>query len=254
MESSYKIIKSSHVDNCNNKFLIDTNTDSIEEEKILDIEEDQMELDLSEEDKLRLFDSIDEYKRKVNKQIESERKNILEAARIDAEKQAIKIREAAKNLGYSEGYSRAIEEAKREASKIKSDALDFIYQAKEFRDTYISEQEKNIYKLAKTMAENIIDYVVDIEDENILLLIRPILNEYIKEEEIIISANARGKQMLERYRDKLLTICPNTKFIFLQDKSIDKNGFIIENKESTIDLQIRLQLENMLKEISDEDE
>lgn len=257
MESSYNVIKGDYIDNSEDGFLVDTNVTAImKEEKIKEelAQEDEMELDLSEADKIRLFDSIDEYKRKVNAQIESERKNILECARIDAEKEAMAVREKARNLGYSEGYSRAIEEAKAEAAKIKKDALDYLHQAKEYKNQYLRENENNIYRLAKTMAERIIDYVIDLDDENILGLINPILGDYIKEEEVVISADAKGKQLLEKYRGKLNEVCPNTKFIFLQDKSIEENGFIIENEDSIIDLQIRLQLENILEKISDLDE
>ncbi|OLS03773.1 FliH/SctL family protein [Tissierella creatinophila] len=255
MESSYKIIKRNYISSSDDEFFIDTAFEEIEEEKEdIDLYHEYIEETIGDEEKLKLLNDIDQYKKRVISEIESERKNILEIARIQAQKQAIEIREAAKEQGYDEGYARAIEDAKEEASIIKEKALDLIRETKEYRDNYLRENEKNIYNLAKTMSENIIDHIIDIEDENILLLIRPVLVEYLKEEDIIITSDARGKALLQKNRSKMEELCPNTRFIFLEDKSIDKNGFVIESEEQIVDLQIKVQLQNMLKEISDSDE
>lgn len=252
MESSYKIIKSNYISRSDDKFFIDTNVEEIEEEKDdIELYRDYIEETIGDEEKLKLLNDIDQYKRRVISEIESERKNILEIATIEAQKEAIDIREAARKEGYHQGYTRAMEDAKREASKIKERALDLLRETKEYRDNYLRENEKNIYNLAKTMSENIIDYLIDIDDENILLIIRPILVEYLKEEDIIITSDAKGKSLLQKNRSKMEELCPNTRFIFLEDKSIDKYGFVIESEEQIVDLQIKVQLQNMLEEIRD---
>ena len=84
-------------------------------------------------------------------------------------------------------------------------------------------------------------------------LIMPLLLEYLKEDYISISSNSEGKSLLEKYREKLKQLAPDTRFIFLEDRSIGKHGFIIENDEGIVDLQIKTQIENILKEISDMD-
>lgn len=260
MESSYRIIKRNHIKSSSDEFVVDTNLgdrgDAISffKENI----EEYIEQGVGPKERLEILKNIDEYKRKVNFQIESERKNILETTRIDAEKAAMEIRSVAQKEGYAkgydEGYAIALEESKDEAKLIKENALDLLEEAKKHTDIYLKENEQNIYKLAKTMAENIIDYVIDIDDENILLILRPLLYEYLKEDDIIITSNKEGKHLLEKHRDKIEEICPNTRFVFLEDKSIETNGFVVENKEGIVDLQIKLQLENMLKAISDMDE
>ncbi len=260
MESSYRIIKRNHIKSSSDQFVVDTNTENAANAINLFNEniEEYIEEALKPKERLEILKNIEEYKKKVNFQIESERKNILEMARIDAEKAAIGIREAARQEGYTrgydEGYASALEEARDEAELIKEKSLDLLKEARKSSDIYLKENEENIYKLAKTMAENIIDYVIDIDDENILLILRPLLYEYLKEDDIIITSNKEGKHLLEKHRDKIEEICPNTRLVFLVDKSMEKNGFVIENKEGIVDLQIGLQLENMLKAISDMDE
>lgn len=262
MELSYRIIKNASISSSDDRFVIDTDTNHIKkmietyDNKREDYENKQEEIiekDMTDEKKLKILTSIDDYKKRVNEEIQSEKKNILEIARIEAKQEAIEIRETARSQAYKEGYAQAMKEVKEEASKIKENALDILKEAKEYRDNYLRENEKNIYSLAKAMAENIINHLIDIDDENIILLIKPLLLEYLKEEDIVISSNAEGKVLLEKHREKIEKIAPNTRFIFLEDKSIDKNGFIIENNESIVDLQIESQLENMLKEISDID-
>lgn len=265
MESSYRIIKNNSIESSDDSFIIDTDTDTDYINQMIESYENQeektLEEDITDEKKLEILTSIDDYKKKVNKEIEAEKKNILEMGRIQAQQDAIEIRERARKEGYDKGYNKgyntaydkAMEDVKKEAEDIKGNALDILKEVKEYRDNYLRENKENIYILAKTMVENIIDYLIDLEDENIILLIKPLLLEYIREEDIIISSNFEGKSLLEKHRDKLKKIAPDTRFIFLEDKAIDKNGFIIENDESIVDLQIKTQIENMFKEISDID-
>lgn len=251
MVSSYKIIKSNSIKSSEDGFVIDTNYEKLEEQIEIELAQEDIEESLKDEDQLELLRTIDEYKDKVNAQIQADKKNIIETARIEAQQEAIKVKEAARKEGYTEGYNTAIHEAQQEAAVIKKNALDFLEKTKEYRDNYLIENERNIYDLAKVMSENIIHHLIDIEDENILHLIKPILLEYIKEEDIVITSNKDGKEKLEKHREKVEAICPKTRFIFLEDNSIEKNGFIIENKEQIADMQLSVQLENMLKEISD---
>lgn len=256
MESSYRIIKGGYIKpDIDDKFVIDTELESMEddEEEIFS-KEDVLELNIDNEEKDKIIEELKEYKKKMNMEIEFEKKNILEKALIDAEKEAIAIRETAYEEGYKEGYNKAIEDAKSEGQKIKEDALSILKEAKEYRDNYLKENEENIYILAKTMAENIIHHLIDEDDEKIIGLMRPVLEEYLKEEDITITTSKKGKEILQKHIDSLERLCPNTRFIFLVDKSIEKNGFIIENKESIVDLGIGVQLENMVKAISDIDE
>lgn len=254
MESSYRIIKGNYVENStDDKILIDTSIEDIVKAEEKNIEEEILELNLASEEKLKMIEDLEDYKKRINRQIESERKNILEKSLIDAEKKAIIMREKAYEEGYNEGFSKAIEDAKEEAQEIKNKSLDLLKETKVYRDKYLKENERNIYELAKNMAENIIHYSIDVEDENIINLIRPLLEEYLKEEDITITTTKEGKRLLKKHKKSLENICPNTRFIFLVDKSIEENGFIIENKESIVDLSIRVQLENMVKAISDID-
>ena len=252
MELSYKIIKKNYIDKTSsNRFFIDTEMTDLMEN--IRIEESDIKADIEHEEKVKIIESIESYKQKVSNQITSERKNIIETSRIMAEQEAIKIREEAYREGYTDGYTKSIDGAKAEARDIKAKGLSLMEEAKKQKDKYLRDNKKNIYNLAKAMAENIINHTIDIDDENILLLIEPILNEYLKEEDIAITTTKKGKALLEKHKDRLMKICPNTRFIFLEDRSIDQNGFIIENKESIVDLQIRVQLENMVKAISDLD-
>lgn len=252
MELSYKIIKNDYINSSKDKILIDTQVDKIERQNTN--YNDSLSIEEKKEEGQETSSFIEEYKQRVNFEIEVEKKNILENARISAELDAMNIRKEAYNEGYSEGYNKAIREAREEAKSIKEDSLNLLADAKIYRDDYIRENEKNIYVLAKAMAENIIDYAVDIKEENILLLLKPLLSNYLKEENLIITSRKETKKVLEENLGALESICPNTRFVFLEDNFIEKNSFIIEDSNSIIDLDIKTQLANMLKEISDRNE
>lgn len=179
--------------------------------------------------------------------------NIELEARKKAEEEAAIAKQEAAEEGYKDGlkhgYQRGIQEAKGVCDEMKKTALDLIQQAKEEVEKYYSENKANIIRLAGDMAENIVNETIDLSSENILMLIKPIINLNERNELIVITCHPDKFEFLKKRKSELELAAPNARFVLLSDNNLEKNGCIIENENQIIDLQIRKQIESIVNDI-----
>nr|WP_306432277.1 FliH/SctL family protein [Wansuia hejianensis] len=188
-------------------------------------------------------------------EIQREKQKIL----TQAMEEANTIREQAQNLGYEagfkegteKGYEKAIRDAQEEAEEIKNKAKELIVQSEEYIEEYLEENRKNIIQLAATMAESIVHETIDTSSEKLLLLIKPILQQFNKGKNIIITCDPENEDYLKSRLEELKSINNDVNFVVLKDSSLEKNGCIIENEQQVLDLQISKQIHNILKDIKD---
>ena len=252
MPLSYKIIKSCNI-SCGevDRSFVDTKIDYSLEDDFLD--EEYVEFDSSN------IVNIDKIKEKVRRELfveyENEGLELIKKAKFEAENLILVAKQ--KGLeeglikGYEEGYKKGIDAANLEGSIIKNNALELIEQAKKQVSAYISENHDNIIKLAGDMAESIVQSTIDESTENILMLIKPILQQFGKKESIIITCHPSGIAYIKSRLHELENSCPNAKLIILEDRNLEKNGCIIENENEIVDLQIKKQINSIIKKIED---
>lgn len=203
-------------------------------------------------------------------EIQSEREFIINEAKAEAERITLdakkigykegfaKGKEKGHTLGFEEGklkgledgYAEGIEQAKAEADEIKKNAMNMLSLAEEEVAKYMAEKQQEIISLAAQMAESIIHHKIDTSSDNILQLIKPIIQQSRKAKNIIITCNSDSYDYLRKSMYEIERKYPDIKFIVLEDENLEKNGCIVENENQIIDLQIREQLNNIIKKIN----
>lgn len=268
IQSSYRIIKGNNIlcegeseitidSSYDNK--IDFYASSEKEEKhddLIDLEsiKNEIRAGLVEDIKRELYEKTDEQRRKIIETANEDAKNLLEEAKKQGFDKGFEEGHA-KGLeqGLENGYNQGILDAKSEASKIKNNAIKILEDAHESVLDYFKENHDQIIRLATDMAEAIVHSTIDESSENILMLVKPILQEFGKTENIIITCHPDNLDYLKLYKYKLEEICPDTIFTILSDANLEKDGCIVENENKIIDLQIKKQIKSILESIEDID-
>ncbi len=258
IQSSYRIIKKEDISGIEEFKAVDTKYEVKREEKTeVEIpEEDEKDVEEQEEK----YD-IEELERNIRKSIyeetELERANIINKANEMAEKIKVEARKLGFDEGrkegyeegYKEGYREGIDRTREEAASIKEDALSLISQSEEHVSEYLAENREKIIQLAADMAESIVHHTIDTSTDNILMLIKPILQNYDKKGNIIISCNSANYDYIDKRRQELRDICPDSNIVIMKDDNLGKNDCVLENERQIIDLQIKKQIESILEEI-----
>lgn len=264
IQSSYRLIKSKYILEDTEKSLLnlDYDTNFIESfSPKIDDEYEIKEVILNNDRSIkegREIESINNGVReniesKILREIEEDRNRIIN----NAKKEAKKIKEEAEEKGYKdafdrgleEGYSEGLEKIEKDMKESKDKALDLIVQAEEITKDYFLENKNNLIKLAVDMAESIVGYSIDEKEEGILNLIKPIVTEYNKKEKITITCHPKQYEFLKDNLSKLESISPDTKFFIFRDGNLGEKDCLIENEDQLIDLTIKKQLDSIVNTI-----
>lgn len=269
IQLSYKIIKKDYVSLLkDDPSLIDTKI-NYDVQVYDDLEQEQEKETMTE--KTNDLDLLrDEIRESLLLELKEQRESIINEAKKEAEM----IRLEAKKVGYKEGhdkgikqgfeqgfnegntrgiekgYSEGVESAQKEVDEIKRNAIKMLENAQEEISEFVEANQQRIIRLAAQMAESIVHTTIDTSSENILQLIKPIVQQLKKVESIIITCNPNNYDYLKKSIYSIEKKYEDIKFIILEDESLEKNGCKIENENQIIDLQIKKQLENIVEKLS----
>lgn len=194
-------------------------------------------------------------------EMEIERQAVLNKAVEAAQEEIAMLQQEAMNKGYEEGYikghkegidqgiEKGYSESEADRKRIKENALKLIDQAEEEVEEYFEESRKEIVSLAAAMAESIVHKTIDSSDENLLSIIKPIVEQYEGKENILLTCHPDSTSFLKENIEKLEVLCPETRFIILEDANLEKNGCTIENESQIIDLQIGKQINSIIEDL-----
>ena len=257
--SSYKIIKGENINNGRGLSIVQTKVDFPDESFYIEDEflDEDIENECQEEESREDID-VDKIKERIRSQlyreIENERSSIINKAKEEAD--SIKLESEQEGYkdgirkGFLEGYDKGKEEAQKDCQGIKENAINILNQAEEHVSEYLEENQERLIRFAGDMAESIVNKSIDSSSDNILMLIKPIIQQYRKREQIIIATHPDNSQFLKGNLNRLKESNEDIKFVILEDSSLEKNGCTIENENQIIDLQIRKQIENIIEEIN----
>ena len=258
--SSYKIIKNDAVTyDENNLSIIDT---KIKAKKIphpiIAKEEEVTTVDIKKEvrEELReeLLEGMREEVRKVAlEEAEKEKQTLIQNAYTEVEKiKAIANKEGHEKgfkVGLEQGYSEGMHKAEEESQKLKEYAVDLIKQANTEVEDYFQENNEAIIRLAGDMAEKIVHTFIDASSENIIQLIKPVIEQHRIMGNIIIRCHPENMDYVKMNLYQLENVSPEGRFIVLEDGNLEKNGIIIENEQKIVDLQIKKQIQSMIDDL-----
>lgn len=264
IQSSYRIIKKDSAHLKEDASLIDTNFnydaslygEIINEEGLINAKDNIAKTD-------------DDIKANKKAEIDEEKEKIINQAIKEAEE----IKLLAQEKGYKEGFDKGLEEgfnkglekghkegiktgflqgidnAKEEASEIKESAINLLKDSQKKVGEYFDKNRQNIIDLAVQMAESITHFTIDTHNEDIMQLIKPIMKQFKKVGNVIITCNPKNYEYIRRSIYEIEKKYENVNFIILEDETLEKNGCMIENDNQIIDLQIRKQLDNIVEKI-----
>jgi flagellar assembly protein FliH len=237
--SSYKIIKSSSNREERKKYL-----------RPLDVEDFRPDIEVqiddnSENDPMKILEA--EIRRELQEETSKKRKAILDAAAAEAKDINEAARMESASEGYNEGFRKGFEDGKFEAEDMRKNAVCMIEDAGNIMRAYFKDCEDKILSLSVKIAEKIVHQTIDSHSENVLLLAGPILHEYGKAENVVITCNPENVDKVRSQSSEIKKICPNATILILEDRSFEKNGIVIENENQITDLQIKKQLDRFLE-------
>ncbi len=274
IQSSYRIIKKDNASiSSEDTSFIDTKLDYDK----LDLGDSYGDLSddthLADEDIKDPEDELNGIRSQIRKdlieEIQEERDSIINKAIKEAEEIALR----AKDTGYKEGFNQGLErgmkqgisqgnkkglengylqgiiDAQDEANQIKRNAMDILDRAGDEVEKYMAENQKRIIDLAVQMAESIVHSTIDSSSENLMQLIKPIIQQFRKVDSVIITCNPHSYDYLKKSLYQLERKYEDIKFVLFEDETLEKNGCLIENENQIIDLQIGKQLKNIVEKI-----
>ncbi|HLS52696.1 MAG TPA: FliH/SctL family protein [Tissierellaceae bacterium] len=245
MESSYRIIKNRNIAN-DKKAVSVINTKAVESYKKQETKPQKPE----KAEEIEKGPTEAEIRREIMMKIEEERISILKNAKEQADAVIAQAKKRGYSEGYETGYREGLEEVRKEAAQIKEQALGLIRQAEEDVASYLEENRENIIRLSAQMAEAIIHQKIDSSDEDLLLLIKPILERYEANGNIVITCHPSRVETMKEKASQLQLADGDARFIVLSDENMEEYSCIIENQYQLIDLQIKKQLEAIVEEIN----
>ncbi|MFL2075826.1 FliH/SctL family protein [Marinilactibacillus psychrotolerans] len=249
MQSSSRIIKSRHkIDQSNDTWVIDT---------VMNDPQDDFEEGLDESDEVK---EAAIKKKKILNEALSKKDEMIMLAKQEAEEmkqQAYQTGlQSGKEEGYREGYTQGMQEGyaegKKESETLKQQGRDLIVSAQLEIEQYVQEKKDSLLSLSLHMAEKIIHDQLDHTVEGVLALVHPILHQLDREEDFIsLTVHPDSRKTVKEQLPSLKTQYPGVRFSVLQDGNLESNGCIVESAHKLIDLQVRAQLEAILKEMKE---
>lgn len=258
IQSSYKIIKSNHIQYDGTKeFVIESSYDKSSDfynfNGDCEIYNDSIDFEpIKDELRIKLTEDL---RQDIYNEIEEERKSIIDTAN----KKATELLEDAKGRGFDagfkegfeQGYNRGIDDSKSEARVIKDNAIKTMLDAQIYVEDYFVQNQEQLIRFAADMAEAIVHTTINESSENIMMILKPILLEFKKTQNIIISCHPESLDYIKLYQYKMEELCANATFTIIGDANLERFGCIIENDNQIIDAQIKSQLESVLASIKD---
>lgn len=199
-------------------------------------------------------------KEKLLTEAEMQREKII----VQAEQEAEKMRQAAHEMGlkegqeagyqagFQQGVQTGMEQAQLENKELRESILQMIQTTQAELKQYQEDKKEEFIRLASHMAQKIVHQHIDHADDGILLLAKPYLYQLNRDEEFVsITVHPEKYAYLQEHVDQIEKISPETRFIILEDPSIERRGILIESTRFIIDLQIQKQIDMMLQEFDE---
>lgn len=157
--------------------------------------------------------------------------------------------------GFESGKESGFDAGLKEAESLKQNALSIIEQTNEAMNVYQKEKQEDFIKASALMAENIINQELSLSEDKLKLLLQPVLNKVEKADNFItIFVTKDNLENTNLYMEKMKEQFAGLKFAVLVDEALETNGCVIETNYEVIDLQIKKQLDAMVKDLMKEND
>ena len=152
--------------------------------------------------------------------------------------------------GYEEGQSSGYQEAEKAMAELRQEALDRIDRVDRDLEVYKQTVKSELLQLAVSMAEKIVHQEIMTSEDGLLELVKPQLDLLDMAPGVLtIFVHPSHVNGLKGKMDQLKELSIGTKFIILPDRKLDELGCVIESNRAVVNLDVKKQLDAMLKEL-----
>lgn len=153
--------------------------------------------------------------------------------------------------GYESGLENGYQAGEEKSNHLKENSFKVIKQAEEQMTRYKKENQHEFIELAAEMAEMILGKELSQSEMELQTLLEPVLNRLDKNDNFItIFVRKENQEQTSNYMNELKECYPEMKFAVIVDNALEKNGCVIETNYELIDLQLKKQLDLMVKELT----
>ncbi|QGG48169.1 FliH/SctL family protein [Heliorestis convoluta] len=227
---------------------------SIDNQDMVILAQEQAEQILQETHEMvqELLQKAKDQAHKILIEAKKETEEVLSIAQKEAEELKRLRSEEGYAKGYDEGYKGAIKKAKKEAEKIVVEAYNEAEAARQARLAYLKDQEKDLVDLAVMIAEKIIQYEIDRNDQVVFHITENALNKARDMSHVIIKVNPEDYPILQNYKSDLMSLIKGLRTLNIEkDETIGRGGCIIDTAYGYVDARIDAQLDELRRVISE---
>jgi len=155
--------------------------------------------------------------------------------------------------GFHKGYDEGMATAKKEVIENVWGVGALASSAFKIKKEIIDSAEKEVLELAVAIAEKVIRHELEIKPELMQEIVKAAIAQLKDKEEIKIIINPALIQNLYEFTEEFKKTIKGLKSIkIIEDKTIPKDGVIVESPESRIDARIETQLREIVRNIMQE--
>lgn len=249
-----------------NQFELDNNPqeqdDDLHRENDLEVEDEIAEdlVDPVADAIAQAQEIINETEEKVKELLELARQQsaaILEEAReqaksiiSDAQQEAVSLKNQQSQLGYQQGYQKAIADAQKEANGIIEEAAIEAEAARQAKKAYIDTKEKEMIELALVIAERILQYEINGRSDAVLKIAVNALSKVRDASQVILKVNPRDFVFLQSIRSELMGMVRGLRTLSIEeDEAVSPGGCVVDTGQGYIDARIDSQMEEVRRVI-----
>ncbi|MCX7885546.1 MAG: FliH/SctL family protein [Caloramator sp.] len=250
MQSSFRIIKTSRIDN---DFVISTPSVETFYNKMIKNDEKEFNIeDIKDAVKKEIYDE----KEKILNEAQDKAQSIINEAKIKAEEIYENAKDEGFQEGYKEGYSKGyefgIDEARKEMEDKRKSAESYVKESYDKTRQFIKEFQDEIISLSVEIAKSIIKSELLINSDAVFKIAESIISRSVDKKLIILKVNPMDLNVLKDRKEELsLYVEDSSNLIILGDNAIEQGNIVAETKSGFIDGSIDTQLDIILKSLSE---
>lgn len=190
----------------------------------------------------------------IIKNANAQAEEIIRSAQEGAAQEAELLKQQSAEQGYNDGFAKGQQEGTLQAKQElinKVWGVDILTSAAfDVKKEIINSAEKEIIELAIAIAENILRQKLDTEPELMKKITKSAIDQLSEKEEIRIIVNPALVNNLYDYVDELKEEIRGLKTVKItEDKTIPKDGVIVESPESRIDGRLATRMGEITKNL-----
>lgn len=189
-----------------------------------------------------LIDEAEKKASEIVKKARAEAKKLIEETKLYSQSAFTQ----AETDGFAKGKEEGFDAGKEEIANLILDAKNVLNQVLKERELLLRSIEPEVAKLSVRIAEKIMRYQIDMDQETVVNMIRSALETIKQREEVIIKVNQEDYYYAKDKKPIFSSMIEGLKTMdIVVDSSVDRGGCIIETNLGNVDARIATQIHTL---------